>query len=376
MDNALIRYVFDNKKQASLTTTGLLQVEIRLQGTNKRKVISTGIKLFKNQFSDKNGFTCKNHPNASAITGKAKSMFRKIEQFVLSDKCRTLDDVKYWNNKELAGITVIEFIESELKRKNPSLEVIEYNRSFLKRLIEFGEIVRFEDLTYEKIVLFDTHLKKTINSEPTLYKRHSLFNGYIKEAINRGIYKGINPYSLFKNKKGKSKDPVFLEEIEIDKILSYNPVYDRLSNVKDLFVFQIFTGLAYVDLMAFNKSSVSELDGYKIIRSSRSKTDESFISLFLPEAEIIAEKYNYDLPKITNQEYNRMLKVLAGGAEINKKLTSHVARHTYATYLLNKNIPIETVSRALGHSNIKQTQHYARTLGKKIVSDMLVLLKK
>jgi site-specific recombinase XerD len=118
-----------------------------------------------------------------------------------------------------------------------------------------------------------------------------------------------------------------------------------------MFIFQCFTGLAYIDLMSFNRSVISEMDGYKVIRSSRTKTDESFVSLFLPEAERIAEMYGYAFPGLSNQKYNDYLKLLGAGAGISKRLTSHVARHTYATYLLNKGIPIETVSRAMGDAN-------------------------
>jgi site-specific recombinase XerD len=95
----------------------------------------------------------------------------------------------------------------------------------------------------------------------------------------------------------------------------------------------------------------------------------------LPEAERIAEKYGYSLPKISNQKYNDYLKLLGAGAGITKSLTSHVARHTFATYLINRNIPIESVSKALGHASIRQTQHYARLLGKKVIEDMKTLLR-
>jgi integrase len=172
----------------------------------------------------------------------------------------------------------------------------------------------------------------------------------------------------------KSKAPTYLEEPEIKMILDYIPFNETLQHIKDLFVFQIFTGMAYIDVMNFSNEYISELDGKKIIRSRREKTDESFITLFLPEAEKIAEKYDYQLPKITNQKYNDYLKLLGVGAGIRKNLTTHVARHTFATYLLNKDIPIETVSKAMGHSNIKMTQHYAQLLGKKVVSDMSKLL--
>ncbi len=376
MNNAQLRYVFDNKKQANNDTkTGLLQIEVRLKGTNKRKTISTGISLYKNQFSDKNGFTCKNHPNASLVTGKATKIFRQIEAFVLSDDCRSLEDVKKWDHDEAEIHSVIEFIKSELKRNDPSYDVLEYHNSLIRRLEEFGKIKVFADLTYENIVDFDAHLRNTIKSQPTLYKRHSALHRYIREAINRGLCK-FDPYLQFKTKKGKSKDPVFLLESEVEKLKNWKPVNEKLEHVKDMFIFQCFTGMAYIDMANFSKNDIFEIDAKKVIRSSREKTDESFISLLLPEAEEILEKYDYQLPIMSNQKYNDYLKVLAAGAGITKALTSHVARHTFATYLLNKDIPIESVSRAMGHSNIRMTQHYAKMLGKKVVNDMSKLLEK
>lgn len=378
-----IRFVFDRKNETGhkkkekgkkYKETGLLQLEVRKDGTDKRAYISTHIRIRPDQFDSSNGFTCKKHENAKSITGKAKDKLREVETFVKSDKCKDIDSVKFWNKVDFSDISVEEFIKSELQRRNPSLTVIEYNNSFLKRLREYGKIKTFDDLTYNNIVGLDAVLRKTIDSEPTLYKRHSLFKGYIKEAINRGLFKGPNPYLLFSNKKGKSKDPIFLTEEEVKLIKEYTPDYGYLERAKDLFLFQCFTGLAYADLMAFSKESIQLLDGYKTIRSNRVKTDENFISLFLPDAESIADKYKYELPRLTNQKYNEYLKDVATGAGISKTMTSHTARHTFATYLLNKNIPIETVSRALGHTNIKQTQHYARLLGKKVISDMSVLL--
>lgn len=375
MENIQLRYVFDQKNQANNDTkTGLLQIEVRLKGTNKRKTISTGVSLYKNQFSDKNGFTCKNHPNAALVTGKVTKMFRQIEAFVLSEKCTCLDDVKKWDHDEAQTHSVIDFIESELKRKNPSFDVLEYHHSLIRRLKEFGKIKTFSDFTYQNIVDFDTHLRKTVKSQPTLYRRHSALHRYIKEAINRGFCK-FDPYLQFEVKKGKSKDPVFLIESEVEKIKKWKPVSEKLEHVKDMFIFQCFTGMAYVDMANFSKSDIFEVDGRSVIKSTREKTDESFITLLLPEAKYILEKYDYELPVISNQKYNDYLKILGAGAGITKTLTTHVARHTFATYLINKDIPIESVSRAMGHSNIKMTQHYAKMLGKKVVEDMSKLLK-
>ncbi len=372
--NLILRFVFDRKNTATDKTKGLLQIEVRQKGTSKRVFVSTGIKLTKNQFSDKNGFACKNHPNAPSLTGKGHKIFREIEAFVLSDKCRSIEDVKNWDKNESETLSFLDFIETELKKRNPSFSTIEHTMVLVRQLRGFGKIKVFSDLTYENISDFDAHLRKTITTTSTLNKRHSTLRRYIKEAVNRDLIKK-DPYNSFKMPSKKSKDPTFLEEHEIEKIKNYKPVNEKLSNIKDLFLFQIFTGLAYVDLQNFNKLYIYEMDGSRIIRSNRTKTDESFISLFLPEAEEIAEKYNYELPKISNQKYNDYLKLLGAGADLTKTLTSHVARHTFATYLLNRGIPIETVSKAMGHSNIKQTQHYAKLLGKKVISDMKTLIK-
>jgi site-specific recombinase XerD len=375
MNNAQLRYIFDRQKQANNSTkTGLLQIEVRITGTNRRKLISTGIHLYKNQFSDKNGFTCKNHDNAPAITGKATRIFRQIEAFVLSEKCQRLDDVKNWNKDDTGTYSVVDFMKETLRKRKPSDAILEHHNVLIRQIEEFGRFRVFADITYENIADFDLFLRKTINSQPVLYKRHSALKSYIVDAINRGICKS-NPYLQFKVLKGKSKSPTFLDETEIKIIQAYMPGNEKLQKVKDLFIFQCFTGMAFIDSQGFSRTDVSEVDGMKIIRSNREKTDESFVSLFLPEAEKIADKYNYQLPKLSNQKYNDYLKLLGTGAGLSKTLTSHVARHTFATYLINKDIPVESVSKALGHANIKQTQHYAKLLGKKVISDMSKLLK-
>ena len=373
MDNLSIRYVFDRKHTATLTKQGLLQIEVRINRTSQKKFISTGIRLLKNQFSDRNGFCCVNHPNAQIITGKARRVFNTIEAFAISKECQTLADVLNWNLDNSKTHSVEEFIRDFLRKRNSSLSVIKSYNSLIKRLQEFYKIKTFSDFTYINIVDFDILLRKTIKSESILYKRHTSLKRIIKEAIKRKIC-DYNPYDEFEIKKGKSKTPVFLEEAEIELVKKYVPVNEKLQHVKDLFLFQIFTGMAYIDMSNFDKSNLSEVSGKTVIRSNRSKTDESFITLLLPDAERILQKYDYKLPVISNQKYNDYLKLLAAGAEIKKNFTTHTARHTFATYLLNKDIPIESVSKAMGHSNIKMTQHYAKLLGKKVVSDMIKLL--
>lgn len=175
MDNLSLRFIFDRRNEiAKGKDIASLHVEVRVNKTVNRIFIPTGIKLKPTEFSNKNGFTCKNHPNALAITAKAHRIFRKIEAFALSDNCNSLEDVKSWDKDKALTHTIEHFILAELKRKDASISVIEYNMSFLRRLIDFGKIKVFADLNYNNLLAFDEYLRQFIKSAPTLYKRHSL----------------------------------------------------------------------------------------------------------------------------------------------------------------------------------------------------------
>ena len=198
MDNLQLRFVFDRYKEADNDKKkALLQIEVRQTGTNKLKLFSTGIHLYKNQFSDKNGFTCKNHDNAAAITGKAVKMFRQIEAFTLSDACKAIDDVKKWDKNDPATTSVIAFMWDALKRRHPTDAILEHHSILIRQLEAFGKFHTFADVTYENISDFDAHLRQTITSQPVIYKRHCAFKSYIVDAVNRGLCKS-NPYLQFK----------------------------------------------------------------------------------------------------------------------------------------------------------------------------------
>lgn len=382
MDNYTIRFIYDRKNETTFKDgkkkgveykeTALVQIEVRQDKTSKRAFVSTHVKVRPDQIQLDNPFKIKNHELEKSLTRKALNIMRQVEAFVASDRCKTIADVKLWDkDDQYINESVIDFIKREALRDNEgkALSTIKNVNAFISRLEEYGKIKTFKDITYSNILDFDAFLKKTINSQPTLHKRHKYFERYIKLAIRKGI-SVENPYQNIEIKRGKHKDPTFLTESELQKLIAYVPGNSKLERVKDLFLFQCFTGLAYVDMQAFSKDDVVDINEAKAIRSSRTKTDESFILFFFPEAEAIAEKYDYKLPIISNQKYNSYLELVGAGAGLNKKITSHVARHTFATYLINKGVPIESVSKALGHSNIRQTQRYAQLVGTKVIDDM------
>lgn len=381
MDNIKIRFVFDKKSETKKDpkSTGLIQIEIRDKRTSRTLYISTGVRVSKSQYLEKDGeVKIVKHPKSAIYTVDVLKVYNKVFNFAYSDKCYTLDDIKKWGKGNVSAGSFVKFMEDELlikgKAEDLSYNTVKQHKVIINKVTNFERLTLFKDLTHKNILDFETYIKSQKIADPTCVKNMKILKQYVLLAKAKG-YIEIDPFEGYKARKGKSKDPIFLTEEEVKLIKEYTPDYGYLERAKDLFLFQCFTGLAYADLMAFSKESIQLLDGYKTIRSNRVKTDENFISLFLPDAESIADKYKYELPRLTNQKYNEYLKEVATGAGISKTMTSHTARHTFATYLLNKNIPIETVSRALGHTNIKQTQHYARLLGKKVISDMSVLLK-
>jgi|TARA_B110000211_G_scaffold108382_1_gene125656 site-specific recombinase XerD len=157
-----------------------------------------------------------------------------------------------------------------------------------------------------------------------------------------------------------------------------------LSRVRDIFLFSCYTGLSYIDVykLKIENIKIGE-DGFQWIYIKRQKTDIPSNLPLLPPALFILKKYNKHInegkifPLISNQKVNKALKAIAVICEFNKNITFHSARHTFATTVtLTNGVPIETVSKMLGHNNIKTTQIYAQVIESKISADMLILRQK
>lgn len=177
-------------------------------------------------------------------------------------------------------------------------------------------------------------------------------------------------------------DRGFLTDEEIQRIMQKEFVTPRLEAVRDIFIFSCFCGLAYIDVANLTQDNIVSLDGKMWIMTRRQKTNIPSNILLLDIPLMIIDKYkgkttkNRLLPILSNQKMNSYLKEIADLCGIKKNLTFHLARHTFATMTLSKGVPIESVSKMLGHTNIKTTQIYARITNKKIEEDMLALAGK
>ena len=195
-----------------------------------------------------------------------------------------------------------------------------------------------------------------------------------------------DPFVNFKMKIEK-KERGFLTDFELLSIEDLSSSIERLMVVKDLFVFSCYTGISYVDIVQLNEDSiVMGIDGSPWIMAERVKTGAPFKIPLLPKAAILIDKYKDHyrtndtsnlLPKLSNQKLNSYLKEIADLCGIKKNLTFHMARHTFATTVtLSNGVPIETVSKLLGHTKLSTTQIYARVVERKVSDDMALLKSK
>ncbi len=181
----------------------------------------------------------------------------------------------------------------------------------------------------------------------------------------------------------KKVDRGYLNDDELKRIMQKSFNSERLERVRDIFIFSCYTGLAYIDIKNLRQEHISKgFDGNLWINTKRQKTSIKTVVPLLDISQLILEKYKglpngVLLPIPTNQKTNQYLKEIADVCGITKNLTFHLARHTFATTVtLSKGVPIESVSKMLGHTNIKTTQIYARITNEKISSDMHLLSQK
>lgn len=177
-------------------------------------------------------------------------------------------------------------------------------------------------------------------------------------------------------------DRGFLTDEEIQRIMQKDFEIPRLEIVRDVFIFSCFCGLAYIDVAHLTQENIITLDNRPWIIINRQKTNVQSNIPLLEIPQMILDKYkgktkdNRLLPVLSNQKINAYLKEIADLCGIKKRLSYHLARHTFATMLLSKGVPIESVSKMLGHTNIKTTQIYARITNKKIEQDMMQVADK
>ncbi|MBB5637023.1 integrase [Pedobacter cryoconitis] len=299
-----------------------------------------------------------------------------------TEKRITLIDVFKDHNQKLESLVGSEFKKGTAERYRTSLK---HTIGFLAWKYDLVDI-EIKKIDYTFISEYDYYLRsvrKCANNSAVKYLKN--FGKIIRICLSNG-WLNIDPFLNYKPKI-KKVDRVYLNTEEIQLMTNKKMATERLTHVRDIFLFCCYTGLAYIDVKNLRRRDiVNGIDGEKWISIKRQKTNTPSRIPLLPTASALLNQYQNNriclntgmlFPVLSNQKMNSYLKEIADFCGINKPITFHIARHTFATTVtLLNGIPIESVSKMLGHTNIQTTQHYAKILDVKVGTDMALLKKK
>jgi len=369
-----LTYIYDRMKRG--TAKKAASVELRITYGREQVYISTGVKCLPKQWRHgmvvgrEDCFEMNNTlnqlmvkvrgiVNALLMAGnfelkavKARLEREKMEQQTFIDYCKKRAKARCGANRE-----------STLRRYMVFLDWFE----------RWGKIRLFSDVTEAKVKEMENDLKKKGMKTVSRYSNyHKFLKAFCIDALGDGLIQ-TNPYVRLKIEKSDSNGlERYLLPEELHKIEACELPTECLERVRDLFVFQTYTCLSYTDMSDFDEKRIKTICGAKVYTARRNKTGQEFSFVLLKPALAVLEKYKGKLPMISNVKYNLYLKAIAQHAGIDKPISTHWARHTGATLLLNDGkVPMEVVSKILGHSTTRETEKvYAKLLDRTIAEAM------
>lgn len=402
-NNNTFSIIFFTRKSRSITNQVAIYVRITVKG--ERSEVS-----LKRQVLYKEWDTAKNRGRGSSskiriLNSYLDQVYNKLldchKQFLEEDKIVSSNAIKARylgkddNHKTLKELiayhntTMLTVLKYGTMKNYYTTE--KYLNNYLKRKLKINDIY-LKQFNYRFIIDFEQYLRTYKNSKRQLMLSN---NGVMKhlERFKKMINLAVklewmlkNPFNQFQLKFDKY-DRQYLSERELELIENTYYSNERLEKVKDCFIFSCYTGLSYIDVKELTLNQITKgIDNNYWIFTKREKTNETVKVPILHKAQEIINKYKNNLkgniskallPLCSNQKTNSYLKEIAKDCGIHKNITFHVARHTFATtVMLSNGVPIETVSKLLGHTKLSTTQIYARVVESKISEDIQNLLKR
>lgn len=374
--------IFDHRGRTKAGCEGPLEVRITID--RKPYYINTGVRVRKSEWKYS---AVVDRVDCIELNERLAIIMRRVQGEInkYMDDGRAVDIQEI---RERITMTVEEqtddspflsWIEEQINQSTKGAGTKKHYVTMLKRLLEFGKMKRWNDVNIENIYTFDswlhslTETKRTgevvkLLSDAGVYNYHKNLKCflYIAEKVGR-IER--NPYVRLKGefKRGEKESVEYLTKDEIQTIRDLELERgSHLDFVRDLFVFQIFTGMAYADVMKFDINNYKKVDGKWIANADRVKSGVAFVAQLLPPVVDILEKYGMTVPHVTNQVYNKSLKKIGELAGIQTKLHTHLGRHTFGTFMLSNDVDIVNLQKMMGHKDIKQTLRYAKTLAQSV----------
>ena len=366
MEKQFVDVIYDRRKLAATRGKGYVEVRVYL-GRNERKYFPMGMAapdeweaLAASEEVTSLLRKCKKIVSAMDVLGEEMTMENFNTHYFGEDAIQKQEEekAKEPDNSKKNFITYMEFALGEEDLRDGTRR---HKVCVIEAVKTFGQLNTYGDLTPKKIIAFDNWLHDGTRTDVTCYGYHKKLHKWVRQLYQMGEI-AQDPYQVVTLKRGKSKEREPLTELEL-KMMRSHKFEPKLERVRDLFIFAAYTGLSFCDTQTFDFGSMTKKEGdMYYIDGSRIKTETKFFTPILGPAMKVLEKYDYQLPKISNQKANDYLHVIQMELHIRQKLTFHVARHSFATMALAHDVPIENVARMLGHQDIKTTQIYAKIL--------------
>lgn len=393
-----IAIIFDHRGRTKRGRTG--PVEVRMWVDGKAYYINTGIKVLRQELKYE---TIVDRFDSHELNERLEIIVRKIQEEInvclSSGKAIDVADIRRRvTSPDVSGSSreVLDWIGERIMLFKGTLGdgTIKHYVTLLRRLSEYGAIRRWQDVTVDNILRWDAWLHKLtkpqtraqvlakIKPEPlsdgAVYNYHKNLKKLLRLAKKAKLI-ADNPYDDLRGefKRGEKENVEYLTEDEMEAIMTLELQRgSHLDMVRDLFVMQMFTGMAYADLMKFDIKDYKEVKGKWVTNADRVKSGVAFVAHLLPPVVEVLEKYDMQVPRVTNQVYNRSLKKIGEMSGISTKLHTHLARHTFGTFMLNNKVEISNLQRMMGHKDIKQTLRYAKTLAESVHDEFDMIAEK
>lgn len=364
--NITVKVIFDRKHKATKALAAKRReapVVVEVYYDGRRTYFQTGVRVYSDQF--KSGRVC-NHWQQANYNERIRGTVDTIEDYInmvyrRGDPFR-IDELKSYVSKASVGSgeSFLEYMEGCISTRDIAESTRLKHHNILRRLRRWGRIKSFSDVTSENIASWHKEAVRAAEKSAFSVNYDRVLRIYVRMAVREGLVKN-DPYSRWKVPKytpAQTHRGITLEEVRM--IEAYTPGDEAESAAKDLFLFQTNTGMAYVDTQAFNPANIRRWGGWVSYDNSRVKTSEPFFIPMNKAAQDILARHGGAPPKIELGRYNYALKRLAKDAGLNVPLSSHWARHTFATVCINNGMPIDILAKILGHTNTQTTQIYAR----------------
>jgi len=379
----ILKFIFDRHKRSTPNKTGSIELQITFH--RKAKFIATGVRVLQKEWKSGQVVNRFDAMELNVSLGIIMSNARRIVSELLASGELDLAEIpkrmRASQEKSVDSTNFVDYIKerAEVRKYGKTADSQDRYDRFIKFFLAWGVIKEFDDITEANIIEMDKVLAgKNLKDNSKWNNYHRFLNSFIMDAVDDGLLRR-NPYKHVRINKDKDSKSLWkhLTIDEFKKLEKAEMPTDSLRQVRDLFVFQTYTCLSYVDLCNFDWSNAKDMSGKKLYTGQRGKTKQEFSFMLLKPALEILKRYDGVLPTISNQKYNDFLKIIAYHAGIDKPISSHWARHTGATLLLNMGVDMEIVAKILGHSSTKITRAvYAKLLDETVVNAMADVEKK